>query len=179
MLSAVSWFDGDAPRDDAEAAFLGELRALSADWGLDVRPEQTGVLAALVPLYVEVEVPGLPRGANKSTVLQSGYWAQSPTGLVVQAEWGDTHLLDNGGHDDDLSVGGVNLEPGEAASLLAAWFASQLRRPVQHAEWLGAAGETLAAEWRLGDTGRRLASDGSWLRRRRAPSRVKAVRPAT
>lgn len=179
MMSAVSWFDGDAPRYEAEAAFLDELRTLAADWDLDVRPDQTGVLTALVPLYVEVVVPGLPRGANKSTVLQGGYWAQSPAGLVVQAEWGDAHLLDNGGHDDDLSVGGLDLAPAQAASLLSAWFAAQLHRPVQHAEWIGSAGEIIAAEWRLGDTGRRLGSDGSWLRRRRVPSRVKAVRPST
>jgi hypothetical protein len=60
----------------------------------------------------------------------------------AQAEWGDTHLLDNGGHDDDLSVGGVRLGPTEAAAILANWFATQLRRSVQRAEWIGAEGRS-------------------------------------
>jgi hypothetical protein len=43
------------------------------------------VLAALAPLYVDVEVPGLPQGNNMTTVLQGGYWTGAPTGLVLVA----------------------------------------------------------------------------------------------
>jgi hypothetical protein len=177
MIRRVSWFEGSAPRSEAEAEFLAALRTHATSWRVDVGPEHTGVLTALAPLYVDVEVPGLPRGNNKSTVLQGGYWTDAPTGLVLQAEWGDTHLLDSGGHDDDLSVGGVRLGPSEAAAILANWFDTQLRRPVQLDEWIGTEGRVLAADWRLADTGRRLAAEGSWRRRRRAPTRVITVRP--
>lgn len=122
-------------------------------------------------------LPGLPLGNNMTTVLQGGYWTGAPTQLVLQAEWGDTHLLDNGGHGDDLSIGGVRLGPAEAAAILAEWFDTQLRRPVQLAEWSGGERRVIAADWRRADTGRRLAAEGSWLRRRRAPTRVIAVRP--
>lgn len=173
----MSWFEGAAPRSEAEAEFLAALRTHAANWQLDVGSEHTGVLTALAPLYVDVKVPGLPQGNNMTTVLQGGYWTAAPTQLVLQAEWGDTHLLDSGGHDDDLSVGGVRLGPSEAAALLANWFDTQLRRSVQHAQWIGAEGRVLAARWRLADTGRRLATEGSWRRRRRAPTRVTTVRP--
>jgi hypothetical protein len=177
MIRRVSWFEGSAPRSEAEAEFLAALRTHAANWQLDVGPEHTGVLTALAPLYVDVEVPGLPQGNNKTTVLQGGYWTDASTQLVLQAEWGDTHLLDNGGHDDDLSVGGVRLGPSEAAAILANWFDTQLRRPVQLDEWIGAEEGLLAAHWRLADTGRPLAAEGSWLRRKRAPTRVTTVRP--
>jgi hypothetical protein len=39
-----------------------------------------------------------------TAVLQGGYWTGALTGLVLQAEWGDTHLLDNGGHGVDMGV---------------------------------------------------------------------------
>jgi hypothetical protein len=177
MIRRVSWFEGAAPRSEAEAEFLAALRTHAANWQLDVGPEHTGALTALAPLYVDVEVPGLSQGNNMTTVLQGGYWTGAPTGLVLQAEWGDTHLLDNGGHDDDLSVGGVRLGPAEEAAILANWLATQLRRSIQRAEWIDAARRVRAADWRLADTGRQLAAEGSWLRRRRAPARVITVRP--
>lgn len=177
MMRRVTWFEGATPRSEAEAEFLAALRTHAANWQLDVRPQHTGALASMAPLYVDVEVPGLPQGNNKTTVLQGGYWTTSPTELVLQAEWGDTYLLDNGGHDDDLSVGGVRIGAAEAAAIMANWFDTHLRRPVQRAEWIGDDGRVLATDWRLTDTGRRLATEGSWLRRRRAPTRVIPVRP--
>jgi hypothetical protein len=57
--------------------------------------------------------------------------------------------------------------------------ASPLRRPVQRAEWLDADGRVVAAMWRACRSGRRLAIEGSRLRRRRAPTRLITVRPPT
>ena len=175
--SVVSWFDGAAPRSDEEAAFLATLRAEAAGWDLDVTPEDTSALTVLVPLYVDVSIPGLPQGTNRQTVLQGGFWAGGPAGLTLQAEWGDSFLLDAGGNDEDLRVGGVTLGPQQAASILANWFAAQLRRSVQRIDWIGAGGTTIASEWRLADTGRIVASEGSWLRRRRSPTRSVIARP--
>lgn len=173
----MSWFDGAAPRNPEETAFLSALRDEAAAWDLDVTPDDTSSLTVLVPLYVDVSIPGLPQGSNKSTNLQGAYWARGPAGLTLQAERGDSHLLDAGGNDDDLSLGGVNLRPEQAASILANWFTTQLRRPIDRIDWIDSAGNAIASEWRLTDTGRRIASEGSWLRRRRAPARKVVVRP--
>ena len=175
--SDVSWFDGGAPRSDEEAVFLAALRGEAAGWDLDVTPEDTSALTVLVPLYVDVSIPRLPHGTNKNTVLQGAYWASGPAGLTLQAEWGDSFLLDAGGNDDDLHLGGVTLGPEPAASILANWFAAQLRRPIQRIDWIGADGKAIASEWRLADTGRMVASEGSWLRRRRSPTRRMTARP--
>jgi hypothetical protein len=87
MIRGVSWFDGAAPRSEDEAVFLATLRAEAARWNLDVLPEHTSALTVLVPLYVAVEVPGLPIGTNKKTILQGGYWARGPAGLALP--WSD------------------------------------------------------------------------------------------
>jgi hypothetical protein len=174
--SGVSWFDGAAPRSDDEAEFLTTLRAEAARWALDVLPEHTSALTGFVPLYVDIDVPGLPIGANKQTVLQGGYWARGPAGLALQAEWGDAHILDAGGNDDDLRMGGVTLSPVEAAMILANWFSTQLRRPIERAEWVDADGTVVASHWRLADSRRSLAVAGSWFRRRRVPTRNVLVR---
>jgi hypothetical protein len=176
MIRGVSWFDGAVPRSDDEAVFLATLRVEAARWGLDVLPEHTSSLTVLVPLYVDIDVPGLPIGTDKKTILQGGYWASGPAGLALQAEWGDDHLLDAGGNDDDLRMGGVTLSPVEAAMTLANWFSTQLRRPIERAEWVDADGTVVASHWRLADTGRSLAAAGSWLRRRSVPTRKMLVR---
>lgn len=178
MIRRVSWFDGASPRGDQVAEFLSALRAEAARWDLDVLPGHTSALTVLTPLYVDVDVPGLPVGTNKWTVLQGGYWARGPAGLVLQAEWGDSHLLDAGGDDEDLRIGGLAIGPAEAAALLASWFSAQLRRPVQRADWLDAADTVVASRWRLLDTGRTLAVTGPWRRRRRPPTRASLVRPS-
>jgi hypothetical protein len=131
----VGWFEGAAPRSDDELSFLAALRAEAGRWDLDVLLGHTSSLAVIVPLYVDIDVPGLPVGTNKTTVLQAGYWARGPAGLVLQAEWGDSHMLDAGGNDDDLRIGGVILDPTEAAVIVANWFSAQLRRPVEREEW--------------------------------------------
>jgi hypothetical protein len=55
--------------------------------------------------------------------------------------------------------------------MLADWLEAQLRRPVDRMDWMNADGEVIASEWRLVDSGRRVATEGSWLRRRRVPTR--------
>ncbi len=171
MLRGMTWFDGAEPRNDEEVAFSPHCVPRPLAGTSTFFQSTPGALTVLAPLYVDILVPGLPHGNNKNTVLQGGYWARRPAGLVLQAEWGDAHLLEAGGNDDDIRLGGVTLGPRDAASILANWFAAQLRRSVERKEWIGGDGVAIAAEWRLADTGRRLASKGSWLRRRREPTR--------
>jgi hypothetical protein len=177
MSRCVSWFDGAAPRNHEEAVFLDTLRRDAAGWGLDVAPDDTSSYTGLRPLYVDVGIPGLPYGTSMDTILQGAYWAGDSGGLTLQAEWGDTHLLDAGSLDEDLRLGGVRLGPEQAASMLANWFTAQLSRPIDRDDWLDARGNVIASEWRLVDTGRRVAAAGSWLRRRRAPARRTTARP--
>jgi hypothetical protein len=123
------------------------LRGEAARCDLDVTSEDTSALTVLAPLYVDVSIPGLPQGTNKNTVLQGAYWTGgSPAGLSLRAEWGDSFLLDAGGNDEDLLLGGVSLGPEHAASILANWFAAQLRRPVQRIDWIGTDGKPIASQ---------------------------------
>jgi len=163
MIRDVFWFGGATPRSDEEAVFLGTLRSDAAAWDLDVAPDDTTSFTGLVPLYVDVSVPGLPLGTNRYTILQGAYWAGGPAGLTLRAEWGDTYLLDGGGHDNDLRLEGVGLGAAQAASMLASWFKAQLRRPIDRFDWVAAGGGVVASEWRLVDTGSRVASEGSWF----------------
>jgi hypothetical protein len=157
------WFTGDAPRTDAEATFLGRIRAPGWQWSsLGLTPENTSVLAVIVPLLVIVDVRCLPKGLNQ---LEVGYWPPDRTEPNLQAERSDGYLLDNGGHSDELSVGGMTVDPRTAADLAAQWLRDQLSRPVARDDWLARSGRVVASTWRLPDNGRVLAREGSWSRR--------------
>jgi hypothetical protein len=169
------WFSGDPPRNQDETTFLEQLRQAAGDWdSLGVAPEDTLVWTALNPLYVQVEVPQLSHNPKDGISLQVGYWPAPASGLCLQAEWGDGHRLDNGGHADDLAVGGIVLTPEAAATLAAVWFRQQLARPLERQEWVNRQGVTIATRWRRADTGRVLNTEGSLLGRllRRTPDRV-------
>lgn len=173
----MPWFEGGEPRSPDETRFLERLRREAALWpSLGIRQQDTDVLTVLTPLYVGICLPELPSGSGNLTTLQAGYWTGGSTGLVLQAEWGDTYLLEGSNSEDSIRLGGTELHPEDAAELLAQWFASQLCRPVERAEWLGAQGAIIANEWRLTDTGQALATSGSWRQRRRPPNHTVTVR---
>jgi hypothetical protein len=118
---------GDAPRTDDETAFLARVRAPGWEWAtLGLIPEDTNVLAVMVPLLVVVNLRHIPKGFNQ---LQVGYWPPDRCEPTLQAEWGDGYLLDNGGHSDELEVG-PKLGPITAADQAAQWLRAQLQRSI-------------------------------------------------
>jgi hypothetical protein len=175
MADPATWFDGDAPRSAAEARFLAALRAHDDAWtAAGLAPSGTGVLAVLMPLHVQVDLPGLPpRHVN----LQVGFWASGPRGTGVEGGWGDHHLLD-GDAAGSLAVFGLPAEAEELAGLTARWLVAALAEPVDRADWLDADGAVLASRWRLARSGAVVGARGARprLRRRRAPDRVERVR---
>lgn len=172
------WFPDEVGRDDGEAAFLERLRREASRWDVQgLSPEDdTSSRRWLVPLYVDVDVPGL---AIRRRTLQVGYWTGGPLGPALQGVWGDDYLLDDhdGNDPEDLTVVGVRASHEEYAEWAAAWLLRQLKRPVVREEWL-AGDRVVATTWRLDDTGRVLARRGNGFRRlmRRRADRVVAVR---
>jgi len=99
MESAV-WFPGVEPRNELESRFIDRLRERAASWDVPgLVPDQTWGLAAMIPLYVEVTVPGWQAHWSERLSLQVGYWSEaSPSlGWCLEGAWGDAYLLDN--HD--------------------------------------------------------------------------------
>ncbi|HLL65860.1 MAG TPA: hypothetical protein VK453_08925 [Micromonosporaceae bacterium] len=173
----VGWFADAVGRNDGEAAFLERLRQLSPGWSVAGLSERdTSSLAAMVPLFVDVEVPGLPIPRR---MLQVGYWTGGYYERALQGVWGDSYLLDDhdGNDAEDLTVVGVRASHEQHAEWAADWFLRQLRRPVVRQEWLRR-DRVVAARWRLDDTGRVLGTRGRDLRRLfgGAPDRVVPVR---
>ncbi|WP_157606370.1 hypothetical protein [Phycicoccus sp. Soil802] len=169
-VTAASWFPGDEGRTHDEARFLARLRELAPGWAVaGLGPERTWCLTALVPLLVVVDCP-LLAGEVGLTSLHVGYWPPTPHGLRLQGEWGDNHLLDNGGDDTDLEIQGISGEPESFADTAGIWLATQLLRPMERMEWVR--GErVVAAKIRL-IGGQTLVRRGSWLRTRREPDRT-------
>ncbi len=168
---AKGWFTGDRPRTDDEARFLARLRERASAWSLPgLRPDGSWCLASLVPLFLWVDHPCLA-GEVGLTSLHIGYWPLTSKGLRLQGEWGDNHLLDNGGDDTDLRVQGITGEPEFFADAAATWIETQLLRPIERMEWLD--GDRVAASRiRLAGGGQTLTRRGSWLRTRRHPDRT-------
>ena len=167
---AAAWFTGDEPRTEDEARFLDRLRVRAVDWdvpGLD--PSASWCLAKLVCLLVVVPSPSLV-GLNGLHSIQVGYY---PAGKVLrlEGEWGEDHLLDNGGDERDLRVDGVAADPEWFADLSADWIGQQLLRPLVRAEWLDGS-SVVATQTRLDDTGFVLSRSGSWFKMRREPDRM-------
>lgn len=175
------WFPDEVGRDDGEAAFLQRLRREASGWNIDgLSPaDDTSSQRLQASLYVDVDAPGL--AAIRRRTLQVGYWTDGPFGQALQGVWGDEYLLDDhdGNDPEDLTVVGVRANHEEYAQWAAAWLLRQLCRPVVRQEWL-AGDRVVAATWRLDDTGRVLARQGSGLRRllRRRADRTVVVRPA-
>ena len=110
--AATCWLPGDQPRTEDEARFLAHLRERASAWSVPgLRPDRSWCLAALVPLLVGVDHPCLS-GEVGLTSLHVGYWLPTSNGLRLQGEWGDDHLLDNGGDDTALPVQGSPGDPG-------------------------------------------------------------------
>jgi len=180
----TEWFEGDASRNDLESAFVRRLREEASSWQLpDLSPTDTSVVAArtLVPLVIEVDVPGLPQVANLCRTLRIGFWSTTRRAPAIEGEWGDAYFFDNyNGNDPEcLTVRGIDSNGDDLASMSAHWLLKQLRRNVEREDWLSH-GELFASRWRLADTGHVLGKQGSWLRRRIAgkPDRVIPVRPS-
>jgi hypothetical protein len=178
----TEWFGGVPGHDDAEAAFLEHLRREAGGWDVeDVSPALTSSVYIGLPLYADIDVPGL---AEPARPLQVGFWTGGPWagrsgGYVLQGVWGDDHPLDDhdGNDPECLTVIGVDASPQQHATWAAEWLLRQLRRPVVREEWLRD-GQVVASTWRLSDTGTVLAREGASPRRllRRPPDRVTTVR---
>ena len=166
----TAWFTGDEPRNDDEARFLDRIRTRAVDWevpGLD--PSASWCLARLACLLVVVPSPSLA-GLDGLHSIQVGYY---PAGklLRLEGEWGEDHLLDNGGDERDLRVEGVEAEPEWFADLSADWIGQQFLRPLERREWLDGS-RVVAAQTRLGDTGFVLSRSGSWFKSRKEPDQA-------
>ena len=175
MPTAV-WFAGTDGRDDDERAFLLELRRLVASWpDGDLQAEDTHAEIVLAPLFLAVSVPGAPELRDE---LQLGYWTGAERWL--EGAWaGGAYLLDDhdGNSAECLTVRGTRSTPQEFARFAAEWIRLQLDRSVIREEWIRR-GEVVATTWRLSDTKRVLAREGSNVPRllRRPPDRVLVVR---
>ncbi|MEN0129771.1 MAG: hypothetical protein AAGC49_10060 [Brevundimonas sp.] len=175
MARADVWFDGDAPRSDAESLFLSGVRDHRDDWiAAGLTPALTSTLAILVPLYLQVDLPGIPR---RLVNLQVGFWHESPQGTGVEAEWGDSYLLD-GGRPRGLDHFTSPAEPQEQAEVASRWLIEQLARPIEQSEWVSSSGDVVGQRWTFADTGELLSRTGAARRRRsrRPPDRVSRVR---
>ena len=168
---STAWFPGDAPRTEDEARFVARLRERASAWGAyGIQPDVSWCHAVFVPLVVGVDHPYLV-GQGGLTSIQVGYWPPTSKGLRLEGEWGDDHLLDNGGDDTDLRVQGIPGEPEFFATAAVTWIETQLLRKIERLEWLD--GERVAASRiRLADGEQTVARRGSWLRTRRKPDRT-------
>jgi hypothetical protein len=170
-VTDAGWFSGDEPRTDDEVRFLARLRDLASGWYVaELSPDATWCLTALVPLLVAVDCPSLA-GEIGLTSLHVGYWPPTAHGLRLQGEWGDSHLLDNGGDDTDLRIQGISGEPEFFADATAKFLATQLLRPIDRMEWVNG-DRVVATRIRLGGGGQTLGRRGSSLRTRREPDRT-------
>jgi len=175
MARADVWFDGDAPRGDAESLFLAVVRDHSDDWlAAGLTRECTSTLAILVPLHLQIDIPGVPR---QLVNLQVGFWNDSPQGTGVEGEWGDRYLLD-AGRPSVFEHFTSPAEPHELAEVASRWLIEQLARPIERSEWVSSSGDVVGQKWTLADTGEVLAQTGTTRRRlaRRPPDRVSRVR---
>jgi hypothetical protein len=174
MARMEAWFDGDAPRGDAEAVFLDAVRGHADDWrAAGLTPACTTTLAVMVPLHLQVDLPGIPRHLVN---LQIGFWHDSPSGTGVEGEWGNRYLLDTGGPSSFHHFSGL-AEPQELAEVAARWLIQQLARPVERCEWVSSSGDVVGERWTLTDSGKVLAQTGTVRRRlARAAARVNRVR---
>jgi hypothetical protein len=167
----TGWFGGDLPRTEDESRFLSRLRNRVLAWdSAVVDSSDSWCIAKLVPLVVGIEHARLST-EGALTCIQVGYWPPASGAIRLEGEWGDSHLLDNGGGGGDLRVQGIAADPEFFADLASDWIESQLRRPIERLEWFR--GERVAASRiRLADTGQVLARRGSRLQTRRPPDRT-------
>jgi len=123
VSSTTQWF-GELPgRNEAEAAFLAGLRREASSWAVEgLSPEDTWSADIGLPIYADVDVPGLalPRP------LQIGFWTGGPWaersgGFILQGVWGDNHPLDDYDANDPecLTVAGVDAGPEQHATWAA------------------------------------------------------------
>jgi hypothetical protein len=163
---STSWFGGDEPRTEDEARFLAVLRAHDEAWrSAGVEPSGTTVLTGLVPLHVQVDLPGLP--ADRVN-LQVAFWTTGPRGTGVEGQWGDDHLLD-GGTAGGMEVFGLPADPEELAGFAVRWLTRALAAPVDRADWVGRDGEVVASRWVLAESGAVVGSRGTPPRSRLRP----------
>lgn len=175
MERADVWFDGDAPRSDAEAAFLAAMRDHTADWlAAGLTSACTTTLAVLVPLHLQIDLPEIP---SRLLNLQVGFWNGSPRGTGVEGEWGNDYLLDTGGPSSFEHFASAT-DPQELAEVASRWLIEQLARPIERSEWVSSSGAVISERWTLADSGEVLAQTGAVLRRlgRRPPDRVTRIR---
>lgn len=170
-MTGGDWFRGAEPRSEDEARFLARLRELADGWQVPgLLPEGSAYLAVLTPLVATVEHP-LLRGGFGLTQLQVGYWPPSPSEMRLEGQWGDDHLLDNGGDATDLHIVGVSGEPEFFAEAAASWLLAQLVRPIERLDWIKG-DRIVATQIRIAEGGQTLSSRGSWFRTRRQADRT-------
>lgn len=176
VADSPDWFAGDEPRSDDEHRFLTTLRHYDAQWrAADLEPRDTTTTAGMVPLHVQVDVPGLPPDLAN---LQAGFWTSGPRGTGVEGEWGDCYLLEGGG-PGSLTLFGLPAAADELAELTARWLLAQLNEPVDRSDWFDAGGDdVVASRWTLGAAGVEIGWRGPGRRRRlrRPADRVDRVR---
>lgn len=142
-------------------------------WDVErLEPDASQAPSIVETLILVVEHPSLA-GLDGLTSVQVGYRPpDTEVGIRLQGEWGDGHLLDNGGDNTDLWVQGVLAEPEDFAQLAATWMERQLRRPLERLEWMDG-DRVVASRVRLTNGGQILVRKGAWVRTiRRGPDRV-------
>jgi hypothetical protein len=175
------WFEGIVPRNDREARFVQRLRDIAETGGLgDIAATQSWGLTAMVPLYVEVTIPGWLPEWRRRISLQVGYWTTpNEVDLCLEGAWGGSHMLDDHqpADPDCLTLVGLDREPEACADAAAEWISAQLDRHIELREWYDRRGQEAAAEWRLDGTDRLLLSQGPRLRRKlTSPTYVRRMR---
>ncbi len=183
------WFAGGEGRTPTERSFLRHLRREASTWShLGLAPQNTSAvsLGMDIPLFVHVDIPGLPLTWPTMRTLQvtlwdGQEWAAPAGGPVLQGSWTVDHRgWDHDGDDpENLTVIGVMAEQGQHAAWASAWLLRQLRRAVVHEEWTRGT-QVVGERWRLADSGEVLHQRGGKVRRldRRPPDRVTVIRDA-
>lgn len=175
----LAWFTGGDPRDEREQTFLDTGRDLASSWAVPgVLPEHTSSGTFIRPLFLTVDVPGLPATLAN---LQVGYWPPSagPFGHALEGEWGDDLVLDNHVYGrEGLTVFGLDASPEEFGTWAVKWLQRQLLRPLERREWLDDSGHVAATRYVFTDTDFVLRESGFSVFRkfRRPPDRAEQVR---
>lgn len=167
---------GDSPRTPEDEEFLRGLATGIEDWSsADVQLESFTVHAALVPLVVTFDVPGIEFQSGV-LILQVGYWHDGPDGRVLKGKWCNQSILDSHVYDTDgPTVIGLAESPRTYGTFAAGWLERQLMRPVERLDWLRG-DQIRAAIWRLAESGENLGGAGRWRLLGKPPGRKLRVR---
>ena len=178
VRAANGWFEGDESRHDNEARFLAAIRVAGAKGGLeDVTAASTSVmpLNGFVPMLLRVEVPGLlqPSPTSRSdTPTTTQTWTGWSANGVTCTYWTTTA----GSRTTSPSRVSTPDPSNTHASRQAGCGDSYSDPSVERIDWPHG-GRVMRSQWRFGDSGKTLASQGGFLHRlTRAEQRVSRVR---